>query len=235
MKIKILVLIFFMFICLNCIANIFVHEIKKGDTLYSISKKHSIPLDVLMELNDITDPNIIFADEILKLRKEPNDAIIEKYLHLSQDINKFLEYIFNSTLFKIHHNLDVPERYEFMISLYNMLLEINEVEYADYIKSQIPKFDQFNNIKENDNKSYNYEKIKRNNVLSNEFLKNKEYNSSIKLIIENTKNNLGNYCLLYYIIEGLLNFVSHVKNENIIIDFSLSDKLFNFLIVYYYY
>ena len=46
--------------------NNFIHIVKKGDTLYSISKQYGVTLDNLVRVNQIKD-QIIFLDQELKI------------------------------------------------------------------------------------------------------------------------------------------------------------------------
>ena len=47
---------------------VFTHEVKKGDTLYGISKRYDISVDELRRLNNLND-NIISIGQILNIRK----------------------------------------------------------------------------------------------------------------------------------------------------------------------
>ena len=43
------------------------YKVKKGDTLYSISKRYDVTVEKLVRLNNIINPNLIFPNEILKI------------------------------------------------------------------------------------------------------------------------------------------------------------------------
>ena len=46
------------------------HEVVLGDSLTTISVKYDIPKDVLIELNDIEDPNVLTLGQKLRLTDE---------------------------------------------------------------------------------------------------------------------------------------------------------------------
>ena len=43
------------------------YKVRRGDTLCFISKMYNIPLDKIIRLNDIKNPNLIFPNQILKI------------------------------------------------------------------------------------------------------------------------------------------------------------------------
>lgn len=45
-----------------------VYIVQPGDTLYRIATDHAIPMDVLIALNQITDPDLIYVGQVLLLR-----------------------------------------------------------------------------------------------------------------------------------------------------------------------
>lgn len=51
--------------------------IKKGDTLTSIARKHNTTVNKLVELNNIKNPDLIYANQILKI-KQVNKWILQK-------------------------------------------------------------------------------------------------------------------------------------------------------------
>ena len=42
-----------------------VYTVEQGDTLYSIARKFEVSVDILIETNNITNPDVIFADQEL--------------------------------------------------------------------------------------------------------------------------------------------------------------------------
>ena len=50
--------------------------VKKGDTLYSISKKQNIPIDTIIKLNNLTSSNLQVGQK-LKLKSDSNNSISE--------------------------------------------------------------------------------------------------------------------------------------------------------------
>ncbi|MBW3612527.1 MAG: LysM peptidoglycan-binding domain-containing protein [Chloroflexi bacterium] len=48
--------------------------VRPGDTLTAISKRHGIAIAELVELNDLSDPNRIYAGQRLQLRSQPSSA-----------------------------------------------------------------------------------------------------------------------------------------------------------------
>ena len=49
-----------------------LHTVQKGDTLYSIAKKYSVPVDDLKSLNNLTD-NTIAIGQVLKIKEPVNE------------------------------------------------------------------------------------------------------------------------------------------------------------------
>ncbi len=46
------------------------HEVKKGETLWGISKKYGVRVDDLVKMNGIADPNKIYVGNTLKVNPE---------------------------------------------------------------------------------------------------------------------------------------------------------------------
>jgi len=58
--------------------NNFIYQIKKGDSLSSISNKYNVPLDELVKLNNIENPNVILSGQNLVIPNQLNQQIVSK-------------------------------------------------------------------------------------------------------------------------------------------------------------
>jgi len=54
------------------------YAVKKGDTLYSIARKFDVPLDALLEINEISDPTRVPVGTILKIPGKAESSSIGK-------------------------------------------------------------------------------------------------------------------------------------------------------------
>ena len=45
----------------------FLYRVQKGDTLSEIALRHNTTIEILVDLNQIADPNRIYPGEILKI------------------------------------------------------------------------------------------------------------------------------------------------------------------------
>lgn len=94
------------------------YKVQKGDTLYAISKKYNIPVEVLIEGNSLSSTTI-YPDQVIVIPMKINDGGMY-----------FEEYVIkpNDTLDKIANKLNVPTdligRYNDITKLY---LDINQV------------------------------------------------------------------------------------------------------------
>lgn len=50
------------------------YTVKKGDTLWGISRAHDTTVDALVKLNNIKDPNYIVVGQVLKLKGDPDEV-----------------------------------------------------------------------------------------------------------------------------------------------------------------
>ncbi|HEY9059864.1 MAG TPA: LysM peptidoglycan-binding domain-containing protein [Pseudobacteroides sp.] len=58
-------------------ADIIVHHIKKGETLWKIAAKYNSTVKSIVQRNNISDPNIIFTGDVLAIQKSKYDENIE--------------------------------------------------------------------------------------------------------------------------------------------------------------
>ena len=73
--------LFFMltlFITQSLFSDDLVHIFKKGDTLYSLSKKYNVKLSEILEINNIKDPMKIREGYKVIIKKEKNIYIVKK-------------------------------------------------------------------------------------------------------------------------------------------------------------
>ncbi len=80
-KLCILILIFIIFLCIKCSADIFYYKVKKGDTLYKISKKFHVSIKVLKKLNHLKSSRIIVGQN-LKIRVFKNNRSIKVIINV---------------------------------------------------------------------------------------------------------------------------------------------------------
>ena len=67
-----------LFITQSLFSDDLVHIFKKGDTLYSLSKKYNVKLSEILELNNIKDPMKIREGYKVIIKKEKNIYIVKK-------------------------------------------------------------------------------------------------------------------------------------------------------------
>ncbi|ULQ60197.1 M23 family metallopeptidase [Brucepastera parasyntrophica] len=66
----------FLVLCsLNCFAEELIHTLQKGETLSALSRKYNVPASILMDLNNIADPNNLKIGQKLRI---PDVYVIEK-------------------------------------------------------------------------------------------------------------------------------------------------------------
>ncbi len=46
------------------------YVVQKGDTLYTISEKYGLPVNEILQLNTIANPNIIYPGRVLRLKTQ---------------------------------------------------------------------------------------------------------------------------------------------------------------------
>lgn len=72
------------------------YTVKSGDTLYSIARKFDTTVEGLVTLNGIKNPNLIYAGQVLKIRKKETT-----YNELVSAINKCAKAIENLPEYKV--------------------------------------------------------------------------------------------------------------------------------------
>jgi murein DD-endopeptidase MepM/ murein hydrolase activator NlpD len=175
------------------------YKVTKGDSLWSISQKYNVSLDLILSYNNIKEKDILFLGQIIKIPQnnfqttETTDYIIhivkkgenlwsiaQKY-KLSVDLILATNSIANSELISIGQEMKIP-------SHKNAVAETNIVNQAVIDKKN-------NNINNNISQLENAEpivyKVKAGDNLWNISLK---YGVSVEVIIE--VNNLGDKDLL---------------------------------------
>ena len=75
---KILIFILIPCITQSIFSDDLIHIFRKGDTLYSLSKKYNVELNSIMDLNNIDDPSKIREGSRLIIKKEKNTYIVKK-------------------------------------------------------------------------------------------------------------------------------------------------------------
>ncbi|SDC32572.1 LysM peptidoglycan-binding domain-containing protein [Geotoga petraea] len=153
------------------------------DTLYSISKRINIPLNRIIEKNDLKEPYTIKPGQKLKINEvqerdfdfifsKPNDKIIELF--------------FNHFYQIAHHNFEYEIREDFMYNLTKLLYDNGYNKFADSTISLI--VDQ--NHKEKALLLKSFTAVKRNNIHSLLKQLNEINNEDIKRNLEYTLSDL---------------------------------------------
>ncbi len=75
---KYLLLLLTLFIVRSAFSENITHIFKKGDTLYSLSRKYKVPVNEIMSHNNIKDPLKIHVGQKLIIKKETNTYTIKK-------------------------------------------------------------------------------------------------------------------------------------------------------------
>ena len=134
-------------------SEIFIHVVKKGDTLSSISKKYSIKKESIIKLNKLIDENYIFIGQNLKIG--------ENLIPESNNNNAYHE-------IKQGENLtEIANKYNLTLS---KLVEINNIENQDILivgtklklkekislRKEVPIIEIKDNVDEDKNKSNQY-------------------------------------------------------------------------------
>lgn len=66
------------------------YEVKKGDTMYGISKKYNVDLDTLFELNGLEKDDYIYPNEMIKIPNLMNSIYITKKGETIESLEKKL-------------------------------------------------------------------------------------------------------------------------------------------------
>ena len=102
------------------LGKVFIHVVKKGDTLSSISKKYSIKKELIIQANKLLDENYIYIGQNLK--------IVENLFSEDKNDN------FNQALF---HEIKKGENLTEIANKYNLklsqLVEINNIDNQDIL------------------------------------------------------------------------------------------------------
>lgn len=70
------------------------HTVKKGDTLWSISRLYNISVDEIVKLNGLKNPDLIRVGQVLKIRekKTENTALVKAIDDCLNAIEKLPEF-----------------------------------------------------------------------------------------------------------------------------------------------
>lgn len=94
------------------------HIVKRGETLYSISKKHNKSVDDLAKLNNLSKPYIIKIGQKLIIEEKEVDEYAEQKKEISENIQKkinSLKEIGSNIIFEIDENNNKNENFQFTI------------------------------------------------------------------------------------------------------------------------
>lgn len=100
------------------------------DTLYSISRKLNIPLNNLINENNLNEPYLIEPGQKLKIT-EYSDEDFQFITDKIEDKNEIIELFFNHFYKIAHHNFDYEIRERFMYNLTKLLYENDYKVVAD--------------------------------------------------------------------------------------------------------
>ena len=77
------------------------YTVKKGDTLYSISKKQNIPIDTIIKLNNLTSSNLEIGQQLKLKRDSNNSSNKNQYIVQRGDTLYSLALKYNTTVDKL--------------------------------------------------------------------------------------------------------------------------------------
>lgn len=103
-----------------------VHIMKKGDTLYDLSKKYDVPVSLILEKNDIKDPDKIYAGTEITIPGSDRVYVVKKGDTLYSIAKKN-----NSTVEKLKKINDLPESGILMPGMKLIIVDEDKEERCD--------------------------------------------------------------------------------------------------------
>ncbi len=83
------------------------YEVKKGDTLWLISQKYNVPVDKLVKINNIKNPDAISVGQIIKLHENVVELKEEELSNVAGGRDKYYEVKPGDTLWAISRRYGV--------------------------------------------------------------------------------------------------------------------------------
>ena len=109
------------------------YTVKKGDTLYSISKKQNIPIDTIIKLNNLTSSNLEIGQQ-LKLKSDSNNSSNKnQYIVQRGDTLYSLALKYNTTVDKLRELNNLNTNTLTIGQILVLPIETNIEEYDIYI------------------------------------------------------------------------------------------------------
>lgn len=109
------------------------YTVKKGDTLYSISKKQNIPIDTIIKLNNLTSSNLEIGQQ-LKLKSDSNNSSNKnQYIVQRGDTLYSLALKYNTTVDKLRELNNLNTNTLTIGQILALPIETNIEEYDIYI------------------------------------------------------------------------------------------------------